>query len=84
MKNKKPLSLDLREVPGPARHQLVVKAWEFLPAGESFKIWNDHDPVPLRRQLERIAGGLMKWEYLTKEPGSFQVRISREMADKTD
>ncbi len=81
MKNKEPPSLDLRVLPGPVRHQLVFKAWEFLPTGESFTIRNDHDPVPLRRQLERIAGGRLKWEYLEKAPDSFQVRITKETAE---
>jgi len=78
MNFKEPLSLDLREVPGPARHQLVFNAWEMLSPGESFTIRNDHDPVPLRRQLEQIAGGTLEWEYLEKEPYSFQFRITRK------
>lgn len=82
--NKESLSLDLRELPGPVRHQLVFKAWEYLPAGESFTIRNDHDPVPLRRQLERAAAGKLTWEYLNKEPGSFQVRIGKGAVESPD
>lgn len=82
MNPKEPLALDLREVPGPARHQLVFKAWEFLSPGDCFTIRNDHDPVPLRHQLERIAGGTLEWEYLEKEPFSFQVRITRKATEK--
>ena len=82
--NIEPLSLDLRELPGPVRHQLVFKAWEYLAFDGSFTIRNDHDPVPLRRQLERVAAGTLGWEYLEKEPGSFQVRITKKTAKVSD
>ena len=82
--NTEPLSLDLRELPGPVRHQLVFKAWEYLAFSGSFTIRNDHDPVPLRRQLERVAAGTLSWEYLEKKPGCFQVRIGKEGVESSD
>ncbi len=82
--NTEPLSLDLRELPGPVRHQLVFKAWEYLPSGGCFTIRNDHDPVPLRRQLEQISGGALLWEYLEKAPGAFQVRITKKAVETSD
>src|SRR5665213_2485129 len=43
--------LDLRKVPRPLRHPLVFQKLDALPLGVSFVVINDHDPVPLNRQI---------------------------------
>jgi uncharacterized protein (DUF2249 family) len=69
--------LDLREVPRPERHPLVFADLDALKVGESFLLINDHDPVPLRRQIEDRRPGQVTWEYERGEPGMFRIRIKR-------
>jgi uncharacterized protein (DUF2249 family) len=69
--------LDLREVPRPERHPLVFASLDALTVGESFVLINDHDPVPLSRQIEDRRPGQVTWEYERREPGMFRIRITR-------
>jgi uncharacterized protein (DUF2249 family)/quercetin dioxygenase-like cupin family protein len=69
--------LDLREVPRPERHPLVFANIDALTVGESFVLINDHDPVPLSRQIEDRRPGQVTWEYERREPGMFRIRITR-------
>jgi len=69
--------LDLRETPRPERHPIVFSAFDRLEEGESFVLINDHDPQPLKRQMERMRDGQVDWEYVKRGPESFRVRITR-------
>jgi uncharacterized protein (DUF2249 family)/mannose-6-phosphate isomerase-like protein (cupin superfamily) len=69
--------LDLRAVPRPERHSLVFATFDGLAAGEDFLLINDHDPVPLRRQMEAMRSGQMAWEYLERGPGDFHICVRR-------
>src|SRR5665213_2595664 len=69
--------LDLREVPRPLRHPLVFKKLDALAIGESFVLVNDHDPIPLNRQIESMRTGQTTWEYLHRGPDIFRIRVKR-------
>lgn len=69
--------LDLRHVPRPERHPLVFASLDALALGESFVLINDHDPIPLSRQIEERRPGQVTWEYEQREPGMFRIRIKR-------
>lgn len=69
--------LDVRELPHGLRHEEIFKAVGRLEAGESFVLANDHDPVPLRYQLDAAAPGRISWEYLAQGPQVWRVRIGR-------
>ena len=69
--------LDLREVPRPLRHPLVFEKLDALPLGSSFVLVNDHDPVPLSRQIESMRPGQAAWEYIQRGPDLFRIRIRR-------
>jgi uncharacterized protein (DUF2249 family)/quercetin dioxygenase-like cupin family protein len=69
--------LDLRDTPRPQRHPLVFTAFDCLEEGESFVLINDHDPQPLRRQMERTREGKVAWEYIERGPEFFRIRITR-------
>lgn len=69
--------LDLREVPRPLRHPLVFEKLDALPPGNSFVLVNDHDPVPLSRQIESMRPGQASWEYIQRGPDLFRIRIRR-------
>jgi len=69
--------LDLRNVPRPERHPLVFANIDALAVGESFVLVNDHDPIPLSRQINDLRTGQVNWEYERREPGLFRIRITR-------
>lgn len=69
--------LNLVDVPRPQRHPLVFARVAGMAAGDSFTLVNDHDPIPLRRQLESQFVGQLTWEHLERGPEVFRVRITR-------
>jgi len=75
--------LDLREVPRPMRHPLVFSKLDALPVGGSFILINDHDPVPLGMQIERMQPGQVSWEYDERGPDVFRIRIKRIASSET-
>ena len=69
--------LDLRVIPHPQRHPLVFSAFDALKVGDSFILVNDHDPHPLRMQMDFMRHGQLSWEYLERGPVDFRVEIKR-------
>lgn len=69
--------LDLRYVPRPERHPLVFESLDGLSVGESFVLINDHDPIPLNRQIQQMRPGQVTWEYERREPEMYRIRITR-------
>jgi uncharacterized protein (DUF2249 family)/quercetin dioxygenase-like cupin family protein len=69
--------LDLRQVPRPQRHPLVFARFDALKVGESFELVNDHDPIPLNRQMEAIRPGQADWSYVVRGPENFRIRVRR-------
>ena len=72
--------LDVRTVPPPQRHPLIFGTFDALPVGGAFDIVNDHDPVPLHQQFQRVRPGQFDWRYLEAGPARWQVRIGRTAA----
>lgn len=69
--------IDLCAMPRPQRHPIVFAAFDRLAVGESFTIYNDHDPQPLRLQTEQMREGEMNWEYVERGPDTFRIRLTR-------
>jgi uncharacterized protein (DUF2249 family) len=69
--------LDLRAVPHMQRHPFVFARFDALAVGESFELVNDHDPIPLYRQMDAMRPGQAVWSYLDRGPGVFRYRILR-------
>jgi uncharacterized protein (DUF2249 family)/quercetin dioxygenase-like cupin family protein len=69
--------IDLCLRPRPERHPLVFNAFDRLAVGESLIIFNDHDPHPLRMQIEQMREGEMHWQYVERGPDTFRVRLTR-------
>ena len=69
--------LDLRQIPPPQRHPLIFQKFDALVIGDSLRLINDHDPVPLNRQIDRMRQGQASWEYVQRGPGIFRIRIRR-------
>jgi uncharacterized protein (DUF2249 family)/mannose-6-phosphate isomerase-like protein (cupin superfamily) len=69
--------LDLRQVPRPQRHPLVFAKFDSLEVGQSFELINDHDPVPLNRQIDALRPGQAEWSYVVRGPETFRIRVRR-------
>ena len=69
--------LDLREIPRPQRHPLIFQKFDALAVGDSLRLLNDHDPIPLNRQIDNIRPGQASWEYIQRGPEIFRIRIRR-------
>ncbi len=72
--------LDLRQTPRERRHSTVFYAFDQLAVGESFLLVNDHDPQPLRAQMEQLRPGELSWEYEVRGPYEFRIKVSRVAA----
>jgi uncharacterized protein (DUF2249 family) len=69
--------LDVRQIPPPQRHPLILQTFESLAPGEAFVLINDHDPKPLYYQFRFEREGQFTWEYLEQGPEVWRVRIGR-------
>jgi uncharacterized protein (DUF2249 family) len=69
--------VDLCLMERPERHPIVFAAFDRLAVGESLTIQNDHDPQPLRMQIEQMRRGEVSWEFLERGPETFRFRITR-------
>ena len=69
--------LDVRGLPKPRKHPAIFERFESLPVGGSFVLVNDHDPRPLRAELEREQPGSHGWEYLQRDRREVRVRLTR-------
>lgn len=69
--------LDVRRLPKPEKHPAIFARFGELAAGESFILVNDHDPLHLHDKFEEHLEGKYVWECVDREPGDFQIEITR-------
>jgi uncharacterized protein (DUF2249 family) len=69
--------IDVRELPPAQRHQKIFQIVNQLAAGRSFVLVNDHDPKPLRYQLEAEYPAQFSWTYLESGPLVWRVEIAK-------
>ena len=72
--------LDVRALPPALRHEQIFAAVADLAPGSAFVLCNDHDPKPLRYQLDAERPGEITWDYLEEGPQVWRVRIGRAAA----
>ena len=70
-------ALDLRDLAPQYRQRLVLARFGALRPGSSFALVNDHDPEPVRHQLEVRYTGEVIWEVLQAGPLVWRARIGR-------
>jgi uncharacterized protein (DUF2249 family) len=68
--------LDVRPMPPRARHEAIFARLDELSAGQALRLVNDHDPAPLRYQLEATRPGCFRWEYREQGPEQWCVEIT--------
>jgi len=69
--------LDVPSLPRGEKHPAIFRLLDELAIGETLRISNDHDPVPLRAALERSGPGAFAWEYIERGPERWRVDIRK-------
>lgn len=77
-----PLEIDVRAIPKPQRHPLIFAEMDKLPVGASVVVKNDHNPIPLRGQVEQFYDGEFEWSYLEAGPEVFRLCFKRVAPSK--
>ncbi|MFO7281643.1 MAG: DUF2249 domain-containing protein [Thermoanaerobacterales bacterium] len=70
-------TLDVRPMPPAVRHETIFERLDALDTGETLRLVNDHDPAPLRYQLEATRPDQFRWEYVEKGPEEWAVDITK-------
>jgi uncharacterized protein (DUF2249 family) len=71
------IELDVRIIPPREKHPAIFRAFDALSPGQGFTLINDHDPFPLRHQLEATRANQVDWSYLQQGPTVWRVRIGK-------
>lgn len=76
------IEIDVRPIPKPQRHPLIFAEMDKLAVGESVVVKNDHNPIPLRGQVEQFYPGEFEWKYLEEGPEVFRLCFTRTAPPK--
>lgn len=71
--------VDVRELHPKDRHPLIFDHLGRLQPGEKITLLNDHDPAPLRYQLDGMFPGQYGWEYVEQGPDRWAVDITSKV-----
>ena len=69
-------TLDVRPMAPRVRHETIFDRLDGLATGETLHLVNDHDPAPLRYQLDATRPGQFRWEYVEQGPEDWAVDIT--------
>lgn len=72
--------LDVRRLPAREKHPTILRLLDELPVGGALRIVNDHDPLPLRALVQRLALDAFGWEYVEQGPDVWRVDIRKNAA----
>ena len=67
---------DARGIGKRFRHAAIFGALDALQPGEGMRFVNDHDPLPLLRQLGERYGDLLAIQYVQRDPGAVVIDFS--------
>ncbi|MCF2524876.1 DUF2249 domain-containing protein [Bradyrhizobium sp. G127] len=70
--------VDVRDIAPQHRHSIIFQLFDHLEVGDSIQLVADHDPRPLRYQLEVGFDSQCKWTYLEQGPDVLRVLLKRE------
>ena len=68
---------DARGIAKRFRHAAIFGALDALTPGETMRFCNDHDPIPLLRQLQERYGDNVQINYVQKVPGEVVIDFAR-------
>ncbi len=69
---------DARGIAKRFRHAAIFGALDALHPGETMRFCNDHDPIPLLRQLEARYGESVSITYKQREPGEIVIDFAKK------
>ncbi len=69
--------LDVRTIPPRDKHPTIHRLLDQLAEGEVLRLLNDHEPRPLRYELEADRPGAFEWNYLESGPELWRVEIRK-------
>lgn len=69
---------DARGIAKRFRHAAIFGALDALHPGETMRFCNDHDPIPLLRQLEARYGDGVSITYRQREPGEIVIDFAKK------
>lgn len=69
-------TIDVREMIPRDRHPAIFGLLDQLACGATLLLVNDHDPMPLRYQLDATRPGQFSWTYVEEGPEVWQVHIT--------
>ncbi|MBK9364504.1 MAG: DUF2249 domain-containing protein [Rubrivivax sp.] len=72
-----PAAIDVRTIPPRERHAFLFARIDALQLGQALQLLNDHDPQPLRMQLDERFRGQFEWAALESGPDTWRVQIKR-------
>lgn len=78
------LELDVRVLPPPKKHVTIHEKLKQLKPGEALRITNDHDPRPLRFELDHDYPNRYAFDYLESGPETWLVDIVRAAEKAAD
>ncbi len=69
--------LDVTKLAPRDKHSTIHQRLGQLAAGETLRIYNDHDPRPLKFEIEADFPGLYSWKYVDSGPEVWRVDIGK-------
>ncbi|MGH2390832.1 MAG: DUF2249 domain-containing protein [Chloroflexota bacterium] len=72
--------LDVRTIPPPQRHPRIFEALDKLAPGQELLLMNDHEPKPLRYQIQATQPESFDWDPRQTGIHEWTVRIRRLQA----
>lgn len=69
--------LDVRIIPPKLKHPTIYQTLHALTVNEALRIINDHDPRPLRFELDADYPHAFKWKYIESGPDTWIVEIRK-------
>ena len=70
------VEIDVRTIPPRDRHPLIFEQLDALAPGTSLRLVNDHDPKPLRYQIDAERPDQFRWEYVEDGPERWEIDIT--------
>lgn len=67
--------INVRDIDPRHRHAIIFQLFDHLDPESSLQLVVDHDPRPLRYQLEASHGARCNWCYLERGPDVWRVRL---------
>ena len=76
--------LDVTRLAPKDKHPTIHQRLAQLLDGETLRIYNDHDPRPLKFEIEADFPGVYSWNYIDRGPDVWRVDIGKRSATRNE